>query len=73
MHDKVSVSTDVLQAIMSIRAYGQCSMFDLPAVFAFLDDLGECRARNWITANEPDYLRGISTGFQPMPDEPPMS
>lgn len=68
MCDKVAVSRDVLQAIMNIRAHGHCSMFDLPAVLAFLDDLGEFQARNWITANKPDYLRGVSVGFQPIPE-----
>jgi len=72
MCDKVAVSRDILQALMRIRAHGQCSMLDLPAVFAFLDDLGEFQARNWITANKLDYLRGVSAGFQPMPEEPPM-
>ena len=72
MCDKVAVSRDILQALMRIRAHGQCSMSDLPAVLAILDDLGEFQARNWIAANKPDYLRGVSAGFQPMPDEPPM-
>lgn len=71
MNDKVPVTTDILQALMSIRAYGQINMLDLPAVLAFLDDLGEHHARNWIAANKPDYLRGVSTGFRPIPDEPP--
>jgi hypothetical protein len=66
MWDKVTVTKEVLQALMKIRTHGPCSMSDIPAVLRFLSNIDEGKAIDWITANQPEYLRGVSVGFRPM-------
>ena len=67
MSARVTVPREILQALMRLRAFGQSNMRDIPATIIFLKEQGDVDTIDWIIANQEQYVKGVSIGFEPEP------